>query len=131
LSTIFSGSTGVEVVSSGGQLVRQVDGDGIALDDGVTVYSVAEPVVLLSTLGITEDLSKGFGTWKKVTLSTDGVPVVRVDGSGNVVTTLLSDGPANRMAIFPQVLSSLTTASASKLLIKASVTQTLDSLSLS
>lgn len=131
LTETFSTFTPVEYVASGGRPVRQVDGDGVALDDGTTVYSVAHPVVLVSSLGITEDLSLIYGNWQKVTISPDGHPVVRVTGSGNVVTTALSDGSANRMAIFPRTLGALTTTSIGKLIIKASVTKTLGSLTTS
>jgi hypothetical protein len=92
LASKFSNALPVELVASGGWLVRQVDGNGVALDDGVTVYSVAKPVVVVSSAGVTEDLSATYSIHRQITTSPTGHPVVRVDGSGAVVLTPFSGG---------------------------------------
>lgn len=89
LSSKFSTVLPVFVVGSGGWLVRQVDGNGVALDDGVTTYSVAKPVVTVSNVGATENGLYIYGVYRAVTLSPNGHPIVRVDENGNVVTTAL------------------------------------------
>jgi hypothetical protein len=89
LTSKFSTVLPVFVVGSGGWLVRQVDANGVALDDGVTTYSVAKPVVTVTNLGATENSLYIYGVYRAVTLSPNGHPVVRVDENGTVVTTPL------------------------------------------
>jgi hypothetical protein len=89
LTSKFSTVLPVFVVASGGWPVRQVDGNGVALDDGVTTYSVAKPVVTVNNVGSTETGLYIYGVYRAVTLSPTGHPVVRVDENGNVVTTAL------------------------------------------
>jgi hypothetical protein len=101
LPSVFSTSMPVEVVSAGGILVRQVDTNGQALDDNTDMYSVALPVMPVSSVGINEDGTRTFGTWTKITISPEGFPVVRVDSAGNASSIALgsvSPAPVNIVA---------------------------------
>jgi hypothetical protein len=73
--------------------VRQVDTNGAALDDPTALYSVALPVMPIdNTTGLNEDSTRGFSVWRKVTISPNGFPVIRVDGQGNAVGTAFGTG---------------------------------------
>jgi hypothetical protein len=67
-----------------------VDGNGVAIDDGTTVYSVAKPVVLVDSTGATETGKYVYSNIRKITLSATGHPVVRVDEDGVVSTVSLN-----------------------------------------
>lgn len=97
LPSKYSISMPVEVVGSGGMLVRQVDTNGVALDDATDGYGVALPVMPVTSSGVNEDGTRGFGVWQKVTVSSEGFPVIRVDASGNAVSTAFG-GVSNPLA---------------------------------
>lgn len=93
LADKFSIAKPVEVVSSGGHLVRPVDVNGVAIDDGVTQYSVAHPVVEVDATGtVKADSTKIFSTHKKVTVSPIGTPVVTTGPTGTTTGTTLGGG---------------------------------------
>jgi hypothetical protein len=74
----------VEVVSAGGILVRQVDTNGQALDDNTDMYSVALPVMPVSSVGVNEDGTRTFLVRGRKSLSLPrGSLIVRVDSAGN------------------------------------------------
>lgn len=90
LTEKFSVYTPFEIVVSGGRLVRQVDVNGVALDDSSVSYSVATPVMPVDANGVNEDASKTFSVHMKVTISPKGHPIVRVDVNGVAISTSLS-----------------------------------------
>lgn len=60
------------------------------MDDATYAYSVAMPVMPVDSNGVNEDSSLVFSTHLKVTLSSQGLPVVRIDTAGNTVNTSLN-----------------------------------------
>lgn len=111
LTSTFSVFRPVEFVSSGGILVRQVDSNGVALDDGVTVFSTAKPIMSINSQGRSSSLSLAYGDWRKVTLSALGRPVVRVDATGAVINTPFTVPAPFRTAYFIKSLSGVTLSS--------------------
>lgn len=92
----YSVSLPVEVVASGGILVRQVDLNGVALDNSSYSYSVAMPVMTVDSNGVNGDGSRVFGTHLRVTIDPNGFPVIRVDTSGNAISTPFGGGTAGQ-----------------------------------
>lgn len=92
LPSKYSVSMPIEVVASGGLLVRQVDTNGVALDDSTYVYSVALPVMPVDTNGQNEDATRIVSVHTKVTIHPNGMPIIRIDASGNATNTSLSGG---------------------------------------
>ena len=93
LPSEYSVAHAVTLVASGGHLVRPVDGNGTALDDGTTVYSVAHPVLETDAAGVvTTDATKIVSNPRSVTISAKGTPVVTVDSNGTVLGTTLGLG---------------------------------------
>lgn len=90
LPTVFSEAKPVQVVASGGILVRQVDLNGVALDNANYTYSEAMPVMPVDSTGTNEDASKVFSVWQSITIDPNGIPVIRVDSQGNATATALS-----------------------------------------
>lgn len=86
LPSVFSVAKPVEFVGSGGHKVRPVDVNGVALDDGVTTYSVAHPVVQVNPDGSAKtDATKIFSIHKLVTSDPTGTPVVIVNAAGTTL----------------------------------------------
>jgi hypothetical protein len=118
LPSKYSVSLPVEVVSSGGILIRQVDTNGVALDDGTYSYGVALPAMPVNSSGANEDSSLVFGVHTLVTLDPRGFPVIRVDAQGNAVSTpfgssgtgytapVISNGVANNPPTFDSIMAS-------------------------
>ena len=127
----FSVALPIEVVASGGIPVRQVDLNGAALDDSTYVYSVALPVMPVSSSGVNENSSLVFSTWRKVTLDPNGIPVVRVDAFGAAVATPLGGTNPNRTGTLGKVLLNATVSSTALLGRLGSITKTLASATLS
>ena len=127
----FSVALPIEVVASGGIPVRQVDLNGAALDDSTYVYSVALPVMPVSSSGVNENSSLIFSTWRKVTLDPNGIPIVRVDAFGTAVATPLGGTNPNRTGSLGKVLLNATVSSSALLGRFASARPTLANATLS
>jgi hypothetical protein len=95
LTEKFSVSVPVEIVESGGELARQVDVDGAVLGDATTSFSTALPIMPVDSTGANEDSSLIFSTWRKMTLGSEGVPIVRVTAAGLASSTSLTNPYAN------------------------------------
>lgn len=92
LPSKYSSAVPIEVVVSGGIPVRQVDTDGVALDSVTAAYSVALPCVVVDSTGaVSGDPTRVYSTWRRVTVSDEGLPIIRVNGSGTSINTSIGD----------------------------------------